>query len=270
MLTSKGVALITGCAQGIGRATAFRLASDGFHLALSDLPSRREDVKALASELSRIHPGIATSTLSTDVRDEGAVKNMVESASEALGGIDVLVASAGIIRIDTLSKLSEKDWDDTFSVNVKGVLFCYKHGGNQMIKQGRGGRIIGLSSLAGKKGVSSLGAYCASKFAVRGLTQVAASELGPHGITVNACAPGLIQTPMLKELSQGYSRSTGGSVDVLSATTQSSALGVQGQAEDVADLISFLASKESRFVTGEHPVNQISPILMIHLHQLYR
>jgi len=185
------------------------------------------------------------------VQAEGDVKNMVASTSEELGGVDVLVASAGVIRINVLSKLSEKDWDDTFSVNVKGVFFCYKHIGNQMVKQGRGGRIIGLSSMAGKKGHPFCGAYSASKFAVRGLTQVAATELGPHGITVNACAPGLIETPMLKELAQGYSRSSDGTIDVLSAVTQRSALGELGQPTDVANLISYLASKESRFITGQ-------------------
>ncbi|EIW82761.1 NAD(P)-binding protein [Coniophora puteana RWD-64-598 SS2] len=149
MLTSKGIALITGCAQGIGRATALRLASDGFNLALSDLLSRRVDVEALASEISRVRQDIRSFTVFANVQPESDVKNMVASTSEELGGVDVLVASAGVIRINALRKLSEKDWDDTFSVNVKGLFFCYKHVGDQMVKQGRGGRIVGLSSMAG-------------------------------------------------------------------------------------------------------------------------
>ncbi|EIW75531.1 NAD(P)-binding protein [Coniophora puteana RWD-64-598 SS2] len=199
MLTAKGVALVTGCAQGIGRAVAQRLASDGFHLGLCDLQAKREPVEELASELSKRHPELQTTVVLGDVSAEDQVQNVVESVVKTLGGIDTLVTCAGIASINTIQRITEKEWEGVFAVNTKGTFFCYKHVGHQMIIQGRGGRIIGISSLAGKRGMFLGSAYCASKFAVRGLTQSAAAEYGPHNITVNACAPGAIETPMLKE-----------------------------------------------------------------------
>ncbi|EIW82768.1 NAD(P)-binding protein [Coniophora puteana RWD-64-598 SS2] len=251
MLTSKGVALVTGCTGGIGRAVSLRLAADGFDLALNDLPHKRDAVDSIAAELSQVRSGIKTCSALADLRYENEVKDMVASVSDQLGGIDVLVANAGVVRVNALAELSETDWDDAFSINVKGTFFCYKHIGAQMVKQGRGGRIIGMSSLAGKKGFALLGAYCSSKFAVRGLTQVAAAELGSHGITVNACAPGLVETPMLNELHDGILRASGGTVDISATIKQLSTLGTNGQPKDIADLISYLASKEARFITGQ-------------------
>ncbi|EIW82757.1 NAD(P)-binding protein [Coniophora puteana RWD-64-598 SS2] len=244
MLTSKGVALVTGCTGGIGHAVSLRLAADGFDLALNDLPHKRDAVDSIAAELSQVRSGIKTCSALADLRYENEVKDMVASVSDQLGGIDVLVANAGVVRVNALAELSEKDWDDAFSINVKGTFFCYKHIGAQMVKQGRGGRIIGMR-------FALLGAYCSSKFAVRGLTQVAAAEFGAHGITVNACAPGLIETPMLDELQDGILRASGGTVDISATVKQLSTLGIDGQPKDIADLISYLASKEARFITGQ-------------------
>ncbi|KIJ04828.1 hypothetical protein PAXINDRAFT_94240, partial [Paxillus involutus ATCC 200175] len=131
------------------------------------------------------------------------------------------------------------DWDRVMTINIRGSFLCYKYAAEQMVKQGRGGRIIGASSLAGKEGYPVLSAYCASKFAVKGLTQAAALELGRYGITVNAYAPGIIATPMSKRLCEvARHRLAGCPIKHI------------GQPEDVASPVSYPASKEVHFITG--------------------
>ncbi|KAG5722072.1 hypothetical protein E4T56_gene15844 [Termitomyces sp. T112] len=139
----------------------------------------------------------------------------------------------------------EVDWDKLYlyAVNVKGTFFCYQHAGAQMLAQGHGGRIIGSSSIMGKQGTPIMAAYSATKFVIRSLTQSAALALGPHGITVNAYAPGPIETPM--PLTQGK---TG---DLLEILRQRSPLGINGSPADIASLVSYLVSKEAGFVTGQ-------------------
>jgi len=254
MLATKGVALVTGCAQGIGRAIALRLASDGFYLGLCDLAAKQEAVEELSHEVSTRFPDseIRTCVVLGDVSIEDQIQNVVKSVVETLGGLDVLVNSAGIGSVSTLCETTEQQWDRVLAVNAKGTFFCYKHGAQQMIKQGRGGRIIGISSIAGKKGSALTSAYSASKFAVRGLTQAAAAELGVHGITVNAVAPGTIETPLMRESLAETMKIMGNDEGLTkSLSSHSSALGVLGQPEDVSGLVSYLASVESRFITGQ-------------------
>ncbi|EIW75524.1 short chain oxidoreductase [Coniophora puteana RWD-64-598 SS2] len=254
---SKGVALITGCAQGLGRAIATRLATDGYAIALVDLPSKREAVEELASELGKKLDGIRTLVALADVTIEDQVRDAVEKAAQELGGVDVLVTSAGIVRINLICDVSEKEWDDVIGVNLKGTFLCYKHVGLQMIKQGRGGRMIGISSIAGKKGLALASAYSASKFAVRGLTQSAAAEFGPHGITVNAVAPGGVDTALLRAAQSGIKSTAESRQDVpwqgtahaLSATT--AALGVLAEPEDIAGTVSYLVSPDARYISGQ-------------------
>ncbi|EIW75532.1 NAD(P)-binding protein [Coniophora puteana RWD-64-598 SS2] len=251
MSAVKGVALVTGCAQGIGRAVAQRLASDGFHIGLCDLRTKREPVEELASELSRRHSNVRTAIALADVRIEDQVRNTINSVVKSLGGIDTLVTCAGIAPVKSLWETTEKEWDDVFAVNTKGTFFFYKYVGQQMILQKRGGRMIGISSMVGKKGMARGGAYSASKFAVRGLTQSAASEFGPRGITVNACAPGIINTPLVRETFD--KARLDGTIDALTQAMSAYKPVVDdiGQPEDVAGLVSYLASAESRFVTGQ-------------------
>ncbi|KAG6882279.1 hypothetical protein C0993_011279, partial [Termitomyces sp. T159_Od127] len=166
---------------------------------------------------------------------------------------------------------TEEDWDKQLAVNVKGTFFCYKYAGAQMIAQGRGGRIIGASSLAGKQGSAIMAAYSATKFAVRSLTQSAgtfgnlkvwndkifnshleAMALGQHGITVNAYAPGPIETPMLQFLdSENAALTKGKTGDLMGLLRQKSLVGFNGSPADIASLVSYLASKEAGFVTGQ-------------------
>ncbi|KAG1720125.1 NAD(P)-binding protein [Suillus occidentalis] len=245
MSPQKGIALITGSAQGIGRGIALRLARDGFDIALNDLPTKREQLAAVASEVEEL--GRKACIVIADVTIEEEVKNMINDTVKELSGLDVMVANAGIPGANTVLATTVEDWERTFTVNARGVFLCYKHAAVQMISQGHGGRIIGASSIAGKIGFPSAAAYCASKFAVRGLTQTAALELGKYNITVNAYAPGVIQTQLCAF-----------HVNIICClkliTFENSLIGNRpikhnGQPEDIASIVSYLASKEAHFIT---------------------
>ncbi|KAJ7097567.1 NAD-binding protein [Mycena epipterygia] len=224
-MPSKGIALVTGAAQGIGRAVALRLADDGYDVAVNDIASNSAPLDALVDEIQK--KGRESSTFVADVSQEEQVKEMVEFVVKKLGRLDVMVANAGVLGKMRLIEASSEEWDRVMNINARGTFLCYKYAGMQMIKQGGGGRIIGASSRAGKQGVATHGIYSASKFAVRGLTQAAALEFGAHGITVNAYAPGPIDTMTpLKKIGLGLP-------------------------EDIADLVVFLASPQSQFITGQ-------------------
>ncbi|KAJ7040934.1 hypothetical protein C8F04DRAFT_1253443 [Mycena alexandri] len=245
-MSSKGIALVTGAAQGIGRAIALRLADDGFDVAVNDLSPNSQVLDALVDEIKQ--KGRESFIFVADVSEEEQVKEMVEEVVKKLGGLDVMVANAGVVgpRLARLTDLSAEQWDRVMNINARGTFLCYKYAGLQMIAQGRSGRIIGASSVAGKKGLATQAPYSASKFAIRGLTQAAALEFGPHGITVNAYAPGAVDTPML----------TTGSPDPVALLSRASfkemsPLKQIGTAEDIANLVSFIASKESQFITGQ-------------------
>ncbi|KAG1823958.1 uncharacterized protein BJ212DRAFT_1327383 [Suillus subaureus] len=195
---SKGVAVVTGSAQGIGRGIAIRLAGDGYDIVINDLESNKENLEEVKKEIAANFPERRVLAVLGNVSVEEDVKGLVESAVKEFGSLNVFVANAGISRSKSLLETTSDDFESVLSVNAKGTFYSYKYAAQQMVAQGEGGRIIGASSLAGKKGLASLSAYCASKFAVRGLTQSAAIELGRNGITVNAYAPGTIQTSMCK------------------------------------------------------------------------
>ncbi|KAG1796276.1 uncharacterized protein HD556DRAFT_1234522, partial [Suillus plorans] len=156
------------------------------------------------------------------------------------------VANAGICKPKLLIETTSDDFESVLAVNIKGTFYSYKYAAQQMIAQGEGGQIVGASSLAGKKGRSTYAvipsAYCASKFAVRGLTQCAAIELGHNGITVNAYAPGAIQTPMRKFRDL--------CVNIITMFKRLSSVGDIGTTQDVSSLVSFLVTPEARFITG--------------------
>jgi NAD(P)-dependent dehydrogenase (short-subunit alcohol dehydrogenase family) len=197
MSVTKGIALITGSAQGIGRSIALRLARDGFDIALNDVSSKHDQLRAVADDVEKI--GQKSVLVPADVTAEEEVKGMVQEVVKGLGGLDVMVANAGIARLAPLISTELDVWERVMAVNARGPFLCYKYAAEQMIKQGRGGRIIGASSIAGKTGLPLGAPYCASKWAVRGLTQTAALELGRYGITVNSYAPGMIHTQMADE-----------------------------------------------------------------------
>ncbi|KAJ7040938.1 hypothetical protein C8F04DRAFT_1081064 [Mycena alexandri] len=246
----KGVAIVTGAAQGLGRAISVRLAEDGFDVAVNDVFSNSGKLETLVEEIQA--KGRSSSKHIADVSQEEAVKKMVEEVVKTHGGLDVMVANAGVTGRPGVpfGQIPADEWDRVMGVNGRGTFLCYKYAGMQMVKQGRGGRIIGASSIAGKQGMMMQGPYCASKFAVRGLTQAAALEFGPHGITVNSYAPGAIDTPLLIAASV-----TGDPSEIIKKSIEKSAMKRIGVPDDISNLVSFLACKESQFITGQSVYN---------------
>ncbi|EMD34707.1 hypothetical protein CERSUDRAFT_116895 [Gelatoporia subvermispora B] len=242
------VALVTGAGQGIGRAIALRLADEGVDLALNDIPRNEEALKELAEELRK--KGRRAVTLIADVSVEEEVKTMVEKAVEELGELNVMIANAGIAHVATVVDTTVEAWEHVFAVNVRGTMLCYKYAAGQMIKQGRGGRIIGASSVMGKKGCPMVSAYCASKFAVRGLTQSLACELAQHNITVNAYAPGVIITEMTRS-PHDKDKAEGKHGDSTKALLGLPSHAPDAEPEVIASIVSYLVKPETYFITGQ-------------------
>ncbi|KAG1739901.1 uncharacterized protein EDB91DRAFT_1248661 [Suillus paluster] len=256
MSTSKGIALITGSAQGIGRSIALRLAQDGFDIALNDVPTKGPQLESVATEIKSL--GRQVCIVPADVSVDEQVKEMVDAAVTKLGGLDVMVANAGVGALSSLISSTVESWDNIMAINARGPYLCYKYAAIQMINQGRGGRIIGASSVQGKMAVPYHGAYVASKWAIRGLTQVAALELGKYRITVNAYAPGAIQTPMNKDTMDEFGKvDYSGLIDDpvsskwINSLLDNVPIKHVGQPEDIASIVSYIASKEAHFITGK-------------------
>jgi len=245
------VALVTGAGQGIGRAIALRLARDGFDIAISDIPTNRPRLQETSHQIKQ-QTGRRSIEIYADVSQEDDVRQMIDRVCNELGGLDVMIANAGIAILEPLVESNLSTWEKTFAINVHGVMFCYKYAAKAMIKQGRGGRLIAACSIAGKRGDPNSAAYCASKFAVRGLSQSAAIELAPYGINVNCYAPGAIHTEFLDRVDEKYTTEEGkppGSY--IKKRAEAIPLGRVGQPEDVSGLVSWLAGPDSKFVTGQ-------------------
>lgn len=236
MLEGK-VALVTGAGRGIGRAIAVALAKKGAFVIVNYNGSEQragETVEEIYVAGSR---GIA---YKCDVADYTACGEMIAALIKEYGHIDILVNNAGITRDNLLVKMSEEDFDRVVDVNLKGCFNTMKYLSRQFLKQ-RSGKIINITSVAGIMGNPGQANYCASKAGVIGLTKSAARELGSRGITVNAVAPGLIETEMTEKLTE-----------TAKETLQEQILLKRiGQAEDVAETVVFLASKAADYITGQ-------------------
>ncbi|KZV67620.1 NAD-binding protein [Peniophora sp. CONT] len=234
------VAIVTGAASGLGRSIALRLAQDGHDIAVTDLPGSR--VQEVAHEIEAL--GRRSMVLYTDLTKEDEVKKMVDDVAHQLGSVDIMVANAGIHKPGTVLNARLEDYEKIMSINATAVFLCYQYAALQMVEQGRGGRIIGASSQSGKVADSAALAYCASKFAVRGMTQSAALELAKYQITVNGYAPGPIETPMMR-----------GALDAKvweeSKILAGIPVGRLGVPDEVAGYVSWLASESAAFVTGQ-------------------
>ncbi|CAF4935019.1 unnamed protein product [Rotaria sp. Silwood1] len=252
--------LVTGAAQGIGRAIAIRLAKDGFNVAVNDIEANSSKLQKFQQEIEQI--GQKSISIIADVSINESVEKMMQEVAQKLGSLDVLVANAGIGDSKLLLDTTVEDWDRVFAVNMRGVFLCYKEAAKIMIKQSTGGKIIGACSNAGYRPTPTIGAYSATKWSVRGLTQAAAIEWAPYNITVNTYCPGITMTSLGETLLEGLANFHGKTKDdVTEDFVKATPLGRIGDPDDVANLVSFLASKNSDYITGQtNEVNEVQDI----------
>lgn len=236
-MPEKKIALVTGAGRGIGRAIALALAEKGMFVIVNYNGSAAKAQETV--EKIRQAGGEAVSA-ACDVSDYNACGEMITALVKEYGHIDVLVNNAGITRDNLLMKMSEEDFDRVIAVNLKGCFNTIKHLSRQLLKQ-RSGKIINISSVTGVMGNAGQANYCASKAGVIGLTKSAARELGSRGITVNAVAPGFIETEMTESLPD----------TVKAALTEQILLKRTGTAEEVAKAVAFLASDAANYITGQ-------------------
>lgn len=245
---SNKVAVVTGSGQGIGRAIALRLAKDGFNVALVDIKS--DKITAVAKEIAAI--GRQATTITADVSQRDEVYAAIDKAEKDLGGFDVMVNNAGIAQVNALADVTPEEVEKIFKINVQGALWGIQAAAKKFIARGQKGKIISASSIAGHEGYAMLGIYSATKFAVRALTQAAAKEYASKGITVNAYCPGVVGTDMWVEIDKRFSETTGAQLgETYKKFVGGIALGRAETPEDVANLVSFLSSPDSDYITGQ-------------------
>lgn len=236
MLKDK-VAIVTGGTRGIGRAIALKLADHGANIVINYRNSDKEaeELKAILEE-----KGVKVLTVKCDISNFEDSKNLMDKCKEVFGKIDILVNNAGITKDTLIMRMKEEDFDNVIDVNLKGTFNCAKHASAIMLKQ-RFGKIINMTSVVGIAGNAGQVNYAASKAGVIGLTKSLAKELGSRGITVNAIAPGFINTDMTASLSE----------KVKEEASKNIPLKRLGDPEDVANLVGFLASDAANYITGQ-------------------
>lgn len=231
------VALVTGASRGIGRAVALKLAECGAKIVINYKQSAAQAEKVAEEIRSQ---GGQCLTVQGDVTLAADVERVFQAAQQEFDRVDILVNNAGINRDTLILRMSEKDWDEVLSTNLRGAFLCTKAALRSMMRQ-RWGRIINISSLAGLLGNAGQANYSAAKAGLIGLTKAVAREIGSRGITVNALAPGFIETDMTKDLPQSLKEEA----------LQRIVLGRPGKPEDVAAAVAFLASDEASYITGQ-------------------
>lgn len=236
MLNNK-VAVVTGASRGIGKAIALTLAGYGASVVVNYNGSK-DKAEEVVNEI-KANGGNAIS-YQADISDFEAVKTMFADVIKELGKIDILVNNAGITRDNLILKMSEEDFDAVINTNLKGVFNCLKHASRIMLKQ-KGGRIVNISSIVGVTGNPGQTNYSAAKAGVIGMTKTLAKELGSRGITVNAVAPGYINTDMTAVLSD----------ELKGKVTENIPLRRLGEVADIAEAVAFLASDKAAYITGQ-------------------
>ncbi len=240
-------AIVTGAGRGIGKATALRFAREGADVLVPDLDLASS--QAAAKEIQAL--GRKGVPMQMDVTRMADIHRMVETAVREFGKIDILVNNAGIVIVRDLLELTEAEWDRTMDVNAKAVFFCLQAVAREMVKR-KTGVILNASSISGRVGRPMLVDYCASKFAVVAITQSAALALAPHGIRVNAVAPGIVDTDMWVKIDREWGTLAGKPPWEMKRTrVEAIPLGRIETPEDVANLYTFLASDEASYITGQ-------------------
>lgn len=235
-LTGK-VALVTGASRGIGQATAIELAKAGADIVVNFIGNEavaQETVAAIEAL------GRKAIKIKADVGNAEDVQAMVDEAVAAFGHIDILVNNSGITRDGLLIRMKDSDWDDVLNINLKGVYLVTKAVAKLMVKQ-RAGRIINMTSVSGVTGNVGQANYAAAKAGVIGFTKTCAKELAARGITVNAVAPGFIETAMTDVLPEKIKEGIAATVP----------FGRMGQPEEIASVVTFLASDFASYITGQ-------------------
>lgn len=240
--------LVTGAGSGIGRETACAFGREKARLVLFD--KNAEGLDATAAQLKAL--GSDAHTVAVDVTREAQVKEAVEAVIENFGEIDVLVNCAGVSTMQWSWEITEEEWDLNMDVNAKGCWLACKHVLPHMIKR-KCGRIVNTASMGGKAGAPLLAHYCASKFAVVGLTESIAKEVAPYGITVNAVCPGYVKTPMQDRevIWEAKLRGIDDPEKVRKEYVDLTPLGRLSVPADIAKCILFLSSDQAEFMTGE-------------------
>ena len=242
------VALVTGAGQGIGRGIALRLAAAGADVAVNDLAP--DAAAAVAAEVRAFgRRGLA---LPADVSDVAQIEAMVARAAAELGSLNVLVNNAGLIRAGALGQVTEADWDVTMAVNARGVFFCMQAAARVMVAQRRG-TIISLASIAGRGAPTLSPPYAASKAVVISLTQQLSRTLAPHGVTVNAVCPGIVNTAFNWRLDEEVGVRQRGLApgEFLAQRAATIPLGRLAEPDDIARVVAFLASPAAGYITGQ-------------------
>ena len=233
------IVLVTGAQRGIGRAIAVRFAEAGADVALNFLDDHAAAASA-AAEIAAL--GRRATTIAADIAKPAQARRLVADAERALGPIDVLVNNAGIFPRAPFLDLTEDTWDAVLDTNLKATFVCAQEVARRMVAAGRPGAIINLSSGAPYRGSMRATAYMASKLGIVGLTRGMARELAPHGIRVNAVAPGITNTAMPR---------LGNTEEALAALGRSNPTGRLAEPEDIADVVVFLATDEARHLVGQ-------------------
>lgn len=234
---SKKVAIVTGASRGIGRAIARRLAADGI-LVVINYNGSQAAAERVKEEIAEA--GGEAVVYGCNVSDFDACEAFFKEIIGQYGRLDILVNNAGVTKDGLLMAMSDEDFSKVLDVNLRGTFHCIRQAARQMLKQ-RGGRIVNISSVVGLHGNAGQANYAASKAGVIGLTKSAAKELGSRGITVNAIAPGFIDTDMTADLSEKVRGEAAATIP----------LGHFGAPEDVADAVAFLASEQASYITGQ-------------------
>jgi 3-oxoacyl-[acyl-carrier protein] reductase len=230
------VAIITGGAQGIGKAIALRLAGEGCHLVLSDV--NEEAVQVTAAEIAK-EKNIKAIGVKGNVSNFPECEKLVEQSLDSMKRIDILVNNAGITKDNLLMRMGDDEWDAVIAVNLKGVFNCTKAVVRPMMKA-RAGRIVNIASVVGQMGNAGQANYSASKGGVIALTKTCAREFASRNILVNAVAPGFIRTRMTDALSEEQKKKL----------TEMIPLGRLGEPDDVAKVVLFLSTEDSGYITG--------------------